>query len=215
MKLVLMIVLSTMLLFVTACKLGIGSEHVGQWREQRVTQFDVCVEDDQGQCAEQHEQVQTEPARDFFGAQILWGNAGVASSSYQGNTKTTLRGELGFEYLMGHGDKALGLRGSILLDSSVSVPLTLMAHWGPSTRFSFFAGAGYVPYSRLTILGDTSDKESSLLGGRLLAGMKFVGSRYKNETRWVWTIEVDKRWVHFSAGTFDSLGLTFNAGPSF
>lgn len=203
-------------LLLGSCKFGIGSEHVGQWREQKVAKFDLCVEDSTGQCAEQQQLTRTEDARDFWGLQLLWGNLGVASSSYQGNKETQLRGEVGFEYLRGHGDMALGVRASVVGDTGLAVPLTLLAHWGPLTRFSFFAGAGYIPYSRLTFLkNSTTDNERSLLGGRLLAGIKFVGSRYKNELRWVWTLEVDKRWVRFDEGTFDSLGFTFNVGPSF
>lgn len=198
-----------------ACKLGIGSEHVGQWRKEKVPKFDVCIEDSTGQCTEHYKLEKTEAARDFWGAQILWGNLGVASSSYQGKSETKVRGELGFEYLQGHGDKALGIRASVIGDSGFAIPITLLAHWGPLTRFSFFAGAGYIPYSRLTFLNDSPDNEQSLVGGRLLAGLKFVGSRYKNETRWIWTLEVDKRWVRFDEGTFDSHSLSVNVGPSF
>lgn len=200
------------------CTFGFGSPYVGQYREREAVEFEVCVEDAAGGCAETSAVTRHEPARRFWGVSMSYPMLGVAYPTIEGVSQTAVRLELGAEYLRGRGRFAWGIRQSAVIDlgtdSFVTAPLMLMGHVGLSERFAAYAGAGaswYNLYSRDDGNEMTTDFRSHL-GGRVLAGLQIVGSRSQRNSRILYSFEADAAAASISELSYRSMGFTLSIG---
>lgn len=213
--------LAVSLALLGGCSLSFGSAYVGQWRARDQVDYEICVEDQAGNCTSRQTITTHRPARRYWGFQMLFPGLGMSQGSYGGKSDTALRAELGAEYLRGRGDVAFGLRVSEIWDAAGaywldSPMVTAMGHLGLSDRFSAYGGLGGSPYARLSLdLPDTDDRrvEHSYLAGRALAGLQMViaGSQ---ETRFTLGLEADTVMSRFDGANFRSSSLTFQFGLS-
>ena len=205
-------------LVLTGCTFGFGSPYVGQYREREAVEFEICVEDASGECAETSAITRHEPARRFWGVSMSYPMLGVAYPTIDGVTQTALRLELNAEYLRGRGRFAWGVRQSAVLDMGtdffLTAPLMLMGHVGFGERFAAYAGAGpswYNLYQR----DDGNEMTTPFrgyLGGRVLAGLQIVGSRSQRNSRILYSFEADAAAASISDLSYRSVGFTLSIG---
>jgi len=215
------LVLSLALGMLGGCAFGFGSSYVGQWRERDEVDYEICVEDQAGNCTAQKTITTHRPARRYWGMSFLFPGLGLAQGSFGDKDDTAVRFELAAEYLRGRGDLAFGLRVGEILDGAgaywLDAPMaTAMGHLGLSDRFSAYAGLGGSPYARLSLdLPGTEEAlvQHSYLVGRALAGLQMVIAG-NDETRFTLALEGDTIMSRFDGENFRSSGLTFQLGLS-
>lgn len=209
-------------LFASACSFGFGSSYVGQWRAREVVDYQVCVEDQAGNCSARREVTSHQPARRYWGMSFLFPSLGISEDVLEGDGATGVRFELGAEYLRGRGHLAWGIRLSEVLDYAGPTNLdagplvTAMGHLGLSDRFSAYAGVGASPYSRLSIeVAGSEDRrlERSYLAGRALAGLQMVLAG-NAETRFFLGLEGDTIVSRFDGADYRSSSFIFHLGLS-
>ena len=215
------LLLSIVLLSLGGCAFGFGSSYVGQWRERDQVDYEICVEDQNGNCTAEKTITTHRPARRYWGFQMLFPSLGLAQGRFGDKDDTAVRFEPGFEYLRGRGDLAFGLRVSEVWDGAsaywFSSPMaTAMGHLGLSDRFSAYGGLGGSPYARLSLdLPGTDEQkvETSYVAGRALAGLQMVIAG-NDETRFTLALEADTMLSRFEGTSFRSSGLSFQFGLS-
>lgn len=193
----------------TGCTIGFGSSYVGQWRAHDKLEFEVCIERPDGTCEANEPVMRHVPARRYWGVSVLIPAFGPSFISVGDNDGTVIRGGALFEVLKGNGRYALGIRSGLLITNGAeendttlltSIPVTGIGHIGLSERFSVYGGLGYIPYADLHYVpasGAAATDQTSSLGGQLLVGMNIVNSRSLSEFRTLWTLEIERTWVHF------------------
>ncbi len=215
------VALLPMCLALGACSFGFGSSYVGQWRARNEVDYEICIEDQAGNCTAQKTITTYRPARRYWGFQMLFPALGIAQGAFGDKDDTAVRFELGAEYLRGRGNLAFGLRLGEVLDAAgaywFDAPMaTAMGHLGLSDRFSAYAGLGGTPYARLSLdLPGTDEQkvEHSYLAGRALAGLQMVIAG-NDETRFTLALEGDTVMSRFEGTGFRSSSLTFQLGLS-
>lgn len=203
----------------SACGIGFGSAYVGQWRAHDKTAFEMCVENEAGECESQTQVKEYVPARRYWGFTLSYPAIGIGMSSLDGDRSAAFRLELSSEYLRGNGRSAFGGRAGGVFDvgadtAMLSVPLMAVWHRGMSERFSFYGAAGYSPYSKL-FFPDMESSITSHVGWRALAGMQIVGSRTRSDNRLIWVLEADWLAANFGELAYRSWGLTAHLSLSF
>ena len=199
------------------CGVGIGSSYVGQWRERSEVQYEVCIEDEAGQCQTRRAITSHLPARKFWGMKVSYPVLGLASVSRDGESRTLAQLDLSAEYLQGKGRLAGGVRGGLVThvasDIVFAFPVMAMGHVGISERLGLYGGAGYVPYAEL--LREEMDGITSNLGWRALGGVQIVMNRTHTELRILLNLEADHMVVEFGDFSQESTGLSFQFEVAF
>ena len=197
------------------CSFGFGSSYVGQWRAQEKVRFRVCVEDeDGGGCREEHEVREELPERRFWGAEIFFPNLGPSLSSIDGLDEVRFRLEGGLEFMRGRGRLALGLRATVLAEfgadaTALAYPITAIGHYGISDRFSTYAGLGWSPHTSFEIGAPLG---ISRRVARAVAGLQVVINQTHGESRFLWTVEIDRMGSLGGSIDYESWGLMSHLG---
>jgi hypothetical protein len=196
------------------CSFGFGSSYVGQWRAQEKVRFRVCVEDEAGSCREEHEVRERLPARRFWGVEIFFPNLGPSLSSIDGLDEVRFRLEGGLEFMRGRGRLALGLRATALAEfgpdaTALAYPIIAVGHLGISDRFSTYAGLGWSPHTSFEIGAPLG---ISRRVARAVAGLQVVLNHTHGESRFLWTVEIDRMGSLGGSIDYASWGLTSHFG---
>ncbi len=188
------------------CSVGVGGAYVGKYRAHDAVQYEACLEDAAGRCADTRVSTRHVPARSFTGAVLAFPALGAAVVTHDGDTSARFRVDGSLEVLAGKGRFAVGGRTDVLFDDqgAVSVPVTIVGHASLLERLSVHAGVGYVPYSNLA-------GEISLVGARALAGVQIGLIRASQTSYVVLTVETDLTWVDFTT-SYLSNGYTTHLG---
>lgn len=204
----------------TGCSLGAGSAYVGEWRPRAVVDYQVCVEDALGRCAETREVVTEHAARRFWGIHMNLFALGPSMTADERGTTSSFRGESSLEYLRGRGRVAWGIRASFLFDAAdgrtlVSTPFTGLGHLSISERLSVYGGLGLSPYNQLQT-GSTDTTVmlggSTALMGRAVAGAHVVLYKTHGSTRTVLSFEADTLIGRIDGAGYRTSALTSSLG---
>lgn len=202
-----------------ACTFGLGSAHVGQWRERDQVDYEVCVEDDAGNCAERREVVSHLPPRRYWGMIFNYPSIGASSVSADGVDGGFFRLELSAEYLRGYGRLAFGVRAGSVHDlgwnrSMTAFPVvTGLVHYSLSERLTLYGGGGGAPYMIVQHRrdGEIVEELTSHAVLRAVVGIQLAIARY-GETYWILGLEGDTLGAFAGDVDYRSSGLVFNFG---
>jgi len=203
------------------CGLGIGGGYVGQWRPRDQVDFEACLLDQAGGCADTKQVVSHIPGRRFWGALLELPALGAAQVDHGGERSTQLHAQAGLEVLRGSGRWALGVRagmvnnartgegrgGMPLAGAATLFPIDVIGHLGVIDQLSVYGGAGVIPLS-------FSDGAHTLLGGRVLAGLQLPLNKVQGAMPLVLSLELDREYLHLdrpyrATGVAGCLGVHF------